>query len=157
MKNIIFLIAIILFSVSAYAHPGKTDYRGGHKCWKNCSEWELRYGEYHLHDKNWKPIRLDKQGNPVKIQSEPMPNPKPSKQTELLEPLEQTQVIVTTEEKIREVQKPDIKTINEYNYNMTIYEESILPFNVVLLLMLALLLLIALIFIRKKREKDEIQ
>ena len=39
---------------------GKTDYRGGHKCWKNCSEWELRYGEYHLHDKDWKPIRLDK-------------------------------------------------------------------------------------------------
>ncbi len=155
MKNIIFLIAIILFSVSAHAHPGKTDYRGGHKCWKNCSEWELRYGEYHLHDKNWKPIRLDKQGNPIKqIQPEPMPNPEPLKQNLSAEPTEQTQVIATTEEKICEVQKPDIKTINEHNYNMTIYEESILPFNIILLLILALLLLIALIYIRKKREKD---
>ena len=155
MKNIIFLIAIILFSVSAYAHPGKTDYRGGHKCRKNCSEWELRYGEYHLHDKNWKPIRLDKKGNPIKpIQSELMPDPKSPKQSLSSEPPEQTQVIAPTEEKIREVQKPDIKTINEHNYNMTIYEESILPFNIILLFILALLLLIALIFIRKKREKD---
>ena len=132
MKNIIFLIAIILFSVSAYAHPGKTDYRGGHKCWKNCSEWKLRYGEYHLHDKDWRPIRLDKKDNPIK----------------------QTQVIASTEQKNQEIKKPDIKTINEHNYNMTIYEESILPFNIILLLILALLLLIALIYIREKREKD---
>jgi|GEM_PF-2441313 len=155
MKNIIFLIAIILFSVSAYAHPGKTDYRGGHKCWKNCSEWKLRYGEYHLHDKDWRPIRLDKKDNPIKqTQPELRSNPEPLKQNLSVEPTEQTQVIASTEQKNQEIKKPDIKTINEHNYNMTIYEESILPFNIILLLILALLLLIALIYIRKKREKD---
>ena len=152
MRNIVSLIVILLFSVCAYAHPGKTDYRGGHKCWKNCSEWELRYGEYHLHDKDWKPIRLDKNGNPIKP-IHLMPEPESPKQSLSIEPAEQTQVVATTEEKIGEVQKPDIKTVNEHNYNMTIYEESILPFNIILLLILVLLLLIALIFIRKKREK----
>lgn len=52
-------LLIALSPVLAYAHPGKTDVRGGHKCWKGCRQWELYHGEYHLHDKDFRPIRLN--------------------------------------------------------------------------------------------------
>ncbi|WP_106767521.1 copper amine oxidase N-terminal domain-containing protein [Paenibacillus faecalis] len=52
-KRLVFsLIALILlFSTSSiYAHPGRTDSRGGHTCWTNCSKWGLEYGQYHYHN-----------------------------------------------------------------------------------------------------------
>jgi len=53
-----FLIAFtILFTSSAYAHPGKTDANGGHTCRTNCEKWGLKTGEYHYHDKNGNIIR----------------------------------------------------------------------------------------------------
>jgi len=147
MKNIISLMVIFLFSVCAYAHPGKTDHRGGHKCWKNCSEWELGYGEYHLHDKDWNPIRLERHGDPLTpLQSEPIPQPEP---VGSIQSPEQTHTVAAT----TDVKRPESKAINEYRYNTTVYEENILPFNAILLLILSLLLVIVLIFIRKKRDK----
>lgn len=57
--RLIISVIIALSPVLAFAHPGKTDVRGGHKCWKGCRQWELYHGEYHLHDKDFRPIRLN--------------------------------------------------------------------------------------------------
>ncbi|MEK6652163.1 MAG: YHYH domain-containing protein [Nitrospirota bacterium] len=155
MGKVVIFYIILLFPLCAYAHPGKTDYRGGHKCWKNCSEWELRYGEYHLHDKDWKPIRLDKKGLPIKtVQTEPMPSVKSPEQDVYTEHTEQTRTTSSAEERIHEVPKTDKKVITEYNRIVTVYEEGILPLNVIFLLMLVLALLIILICIRRKGKRD---
>lgn len=155
MKKIVIFSMFLLFSVGAYAHPGKTDYRGGHKCWKNCSEWELRYGEYHLHDKDWKPIRLDEKGVPIEaVQPYPAPASEFPKQGLPAEHTEQTKITSFTEERIHEVPKTDKKVINEYNRIVTFYEEGILPLNVISLLILVLALLIILICIRRKGKRD---
>ena len=144
-------------SFSAIAHPGKTDYRGGHKCWKNCGEWELSSGEYHLHDKDWKPIRFDQQGNVVKAeQAKGVPTPDKN---------------FLLEESAEKASEPDIgpvsvvqknsngkgaggQTVAEKNFALTVYEESILPFNTIMLLLLVFLMLLVLIFVRKRREKE---
>lgn len=34
----------------AFAHPGRTDSRGGHTCRTNCPKWGLEYEEYHYHN-----------------------------------------------------------------------------------------------------------
>ncbi len=149
------LVIFFLFSVSSYAHPGKTNKIGGHKCWKNCSEWELRYGEYHLHDKDWKPIKVDKKGNPVvQIRPESMQIRKNADQSEPEKPSEQTLETASSEQIDTEIKQPANPTINENSYSKTAYENDILPFNIILLLVLAVLLLILLIFIKKKRGKD---
>ncbi|TAN41092.1 MAG: hypothetical protein EPN22_16485 [Nitrospirae bacterium] len=67
MQILIFTLIFTLFSSYAWPHPGKVDLRGGHKCRKNCAERGLETGEYHLHDKNWNPVRLDKDGQPLII------------------------------------------------------------------------------------------
>jgi hypothetical protein len=141
----VFICSIFLFSAHAYGHPGKTDYRGGHKCWKNCSEWDLGYGEYHLHDEDWKPIRFERQGE--EIQPPKIPD------QEIPEPLEQTHVVATTTQD----QTPTIIEKKEVVVNapdIVVYEEGIIPFDAIFFLILAILLLIALIFIRKKRERN---
>ena len=43
--------SVIGSSISAYAHPGRTDANGGHTCRTNCEKWGLQYGEYHYHNK----------------------------------------------------------------------------------------------------------
>jgi len=155
MKKVVIFYIILLFPLCAYAHPGKTDYRGGHKCWKNCSEWELRYGEYHLHDKDWKPIRLDKKGIPIgPLQPDPMPAPESPKQGLSAEHSEQPKMTSFTGERIHVAPETDKKVITEYNRIVTVYEEGILPLNVIFLLILVLALLIILICIRKKRERN---
>lgn len=138
------LAFVFLITVCAYAHPGKTDYHGGHKCWKGCGEWGLEHEEYHLHDKDWKPIRLDRNGKPA-IKHDDI------KVATGQEPAVQNQIAGTTSDKINGTPKVDIKRINIFDRNTIIYEESILSFNVILLLLLALLLLTVLIFIRKRK------
>lgn len=155
MKKAVIFFIILLFPLCAYAHPGKTDYRGGHKCWKNCSEWELRYGEYHLHDKDWKPIRLDEKGVPIEaLQPYQVPAPESLKQGLSVEHYEQPKMTSFTEERIHGAPETDKKVINEYNRVVTVYEEGILPLNVIFLLLLALALLIILICIREKRKRN---
>jgi len=51
MKKL-FLLIVIIFILpynSAYAHPGRTDSKGGHVCKTNCEKWGLKIGEYHIH------------------------------------------------------------------------------------------------------------
>lgn len=66
MKKLLIFILLVIFSSIAHSHPGKTDKSGGHKCWKDCYEWDLDYGEYHLHDKDFRPIRLGRETSPEK-------------------------------------------------------------------------------------------
>jgi hypothetical protein len=65
VRGFLVIIFVILCPAVVLSHPGKTDKRGGHRCWKGCSEWQLGYGEYHLHDKDFMPIRLKKIRNTV--------------------------------------------------------------------------------------------
>jgi hypothetical protein len=72
-------LAAISLSGFADAHPGKTDYRNGHKCLKNCWKWNLEFREYHLHDKDWNPIRISR--------GDPAPEPAPER-NDLTPPVE---------------------------------------------------------------------
>jgi hypothetical protein len=143
MKTVLSLIFMFLLPFSSIAHPGKTDYRGGHKCWKNCGQWELRRGEYHLHDKDWNPIRLDHKGNAVEAEK-PEGVPTPEKRFLLEEPASAAQ---------ENSGIPDKHVIVEKHQTLTVYEESVLPLNTIMLLLLAFFMLIILIFVRKRREK----
>ena len=153
MKTVLSLIFILLLPFSAIAHPGKTDYRGGHKCWKNCGEWELRRGEYHLHDKDWNPIRFDQKGNVVEAeQSEGVPTP--DKRFLLEESAEKASEPASGVQENSGSKMPDQHVVVEKNQTLTVYEESVLPFKTILLILLALLMLVVLIFVRRKREKE---
>ena len=113
MKNGLVLAIILFFSLSADAHPGKTDRQGGHKCWKNCGEWELNYEEYHLHDEDWKPLRLDTKGNPLHpVRPEGTDTEGPEKQLDPSKPVEETKTTVPKheEEQKREGKKPLLST-----------------------------------------------
>lgn len=51
---IIAILCVLAFvlsfgSVVTFAHPGRTDSVGCHRCRTNCSSWGLSYGEYHCH------------------------------------------------------------------------------------------------------------
>jgi len=146
MKVVLSMIFIFLLPFSTNAHPGKTDYRGGHKCWKNCGDWELRSGEYHLHDQDWNPIRLDHKGNAVEAEK-PEGVPTPEKRFLLEEPASAAQ-------ESNGLKMPAQHVIVEKNQTLTVYEESVLPLNTILLLLLAFFMLIVLIFVRKRREKE---
>ena len=52
------LLLVLVIALPASAHPGKTDRYGGHKCHKECAEWDLYYAEYHLHDKDGRPVKV---------------------------------------------------------------------------------------------------
>jgi len=54
------VLLVLCGAILADAHPGKTDRYGGHKCYKECAEWDLYYAEYHLHDKNGRPVNVAK-------------------------------------------------------------------------------------------------
>ena len=58
MKALFPIVLLFFIASSTHAHPGKTDRYGGHKCYKECAEWDLYYAEYHLHDKNGRPVKV---------------------------------------------------------------------------------------------------
>ena len=66
-----FFLAIVI-AFPAYGHPGKTDRDGGHKCYKECAEWNLYYAEYHLHDKDGKAVKVARK-KPVRPKPEAAP------------------------------------------------------------------------------------
>ncbi len=144
MRKIILLAAFFLLTGKGFAHPGKTDYHGGHKCWKGCNEWKLGYGEYHLHDEDWMPIKVSKEYRQVKPSK---PEQVSGQEIAIQEKTEDTARDIPT------VEKPAGKIPDEQNQEISVYEENILPFNMILLV-IVLLLLICLMFLRKKREKD---
>ena len=144
MKTVLFLICLFLMPFSSSAHPGKRDRRGGHKCWKNCGGRELVRGEYHLHDKDWNHIRLDRKGHVVEVEK-PAGVPIPDKRFLL-------------EETAQKASKPDKGPASEAQENsgaktpavivekhrtLTVYAESFLPLNTIMLFLLAFLCLLS--------------
>ncbi len=71
MKIILVFILLLLCPSIVLSHPGKTDKRGGHRCLRDCSEWQLDYGEYHFHDKDFMPIRPAKTRNTEAVAEPP--------------------------------------------------------------------------------------
>lgn len=72
MKVYFALLIAAVIALPAFAHPGKTDRDGGHKCYKECAEWNLYYAEYHLHDKDGKPVKVARK-KPVRSKPEAAP------------------------------------------------------------------------------------
>lgn len=58
MKGLVLIMLACLAPLTALSHPGKTDGYGGHQCLKGCEDWGLFFKEYHLHDKDGKPVRV---------------------------------------------------------------------------------------------------
>jgi hypothetical protein len=151
MTKTICVALLLLMSGPVLAHPGKTDRQGGHKCWKNCEEWELFFSEYHLHDKEGNPIRLNATGNPVP----PLPSQEPPPPVEVQTP-SAPPVLVPRADAAPEERTPGQENVPaaERPYRAMITEEPMLPFQSILLMALVVLLLLALVFLRKKRDRD---
>ena len=111
------------------------------------------FSEYHLHDKDGNPVRLDAKGNPVDpFPSGETPAP-PEVQSSPAMLMQQTPAAVAREEE-KTGRERENRTVIEQNYSVMIPEESILPFQSILLIALAVLLLVTLVFIRRKRDRD---
>ena len=127
MKRCFLILIICLCPGSLFAHPGKTDLYGGHKCLKSCEVWGLFYEEYHLHDKDWKPIRISKKKaagkgpgvSPIVQENEPTSELK-------------SEVVTTT------------------RYITVIHEENIFSTNPLLFVLLLLLLLLLILRVNRK-------
>ncbi|MDA8214594.1 MAG: YHYH domain-containing protein [Nitrospiraceae bacterium] len=147
IKILLFFI-LIIYPLTASSHPGGTDSRGGHKCWKNCSDWGLEKGEYHLHDNDWKPIRLDKDGKPL-INSNPgILEPQESN------PSEYSKSTKTTGEQTNtDTESTKEKSIIINRHFTTNQEGGSLLLNPLLLVLLIVLLILLLAIIYKKRQK----
>ena len=148
MRKVLFIILILIGTLPAVclSHPGKTDRQGGHKCWKDCGEWELAYGEYHLHDKEYKPIRVDRPFGPAAPSDQNEPEPPSSS------------VTVTPKEPNIEADRPPAAkkaiTPSTQETPAVVREENLFPVDPLLLLLAALLLLLLLAVLLAVRGRD---
>jgi len=136
MKKMIVLASVFVLAATALAHPGKTDRFGGHKCLKDCEEWGLYYSEYHLHDKDGKPIRVSRKKNAIPMQEQ---NEKSS--------------ATATAPTVIDAPRTE-QTVTEYRYVTVAQEESALSLNPLLLMLLVLLLLWLILRLNRKTERD---
>ncbi len=60
---VISVAAVLIMSVSAFAHPGRTDANGGHTI--NADGWGYAVGTYHYHDRYGNIIPADKESGKV--------------------------------------------------------------------------------------------
>ena len=127
MQRILLILALVLIPAAAFGHPGKTDYYGGHHCLKGCAEWGLYTGEYHLHDKDGKPIRVKQRKKRVAAMKE-------GREAQTIPPV--TRMIVT------------------YSRAGTVLIEKPIPINPYLFALLVLLIL--LLIVRMNRRRDEV-
>lgn len=147
VANFLLFFTLVLYPPMASSHPGKTDSRNGHKCWKNCAEWGLERGEYHLHDKNWKPVRLDKNGTPL-VNSSPQP---PELQASM--PYEDTKPQVTIDTIGNgQTDNENKGGVTETDRTSVAPEGNRLPFNLLLIILLIVFLILLLLLIRKKQK-----
>jgi competence protein ComEC len=132
MKKLMVLALAVFLPLMAEGHPGKTDRSGGHKCLKGCEEWGLFYKEYHLHDKDGKPIRIGRK------------NPKDPKNPVALESAATPTVVASPD-------GPRTDTAVVHRYVTTVYEENIIASNPLVWVLLFLLLL--LLVLRRNRAE----
>ena len=134
MKRALIVIFILcLLPASSYGHPGKTDRHGGHKCLKGCEDWGLYYEEYHLHDKEGKPIRISKK---KKVKT-----------------LETAGLESSATKTVVQVDKAKTEIAASYLYIAKITEENVFLSNPLLFILLILLLLLLLLITNRKKEK----
>ena len=133
MKKLMILALAVFLPLMAHGHPGKTDRSGGHKCITGCEEWGLFYKEYHLHDKDGKPVRVGRKN----IQS-------PEDLTAVPES-GATETVVAAPVGPR----TDVAVVNRYV--TTVYEENIISSNPLVWVLLFLLLL--LLILRRNRTE----
>jgi hypothetical protein len=137
MKSVIIIFLICIQPVISYAHPGKTDRYGGHKCLRGCEEWGLLYQEYHLHDKDGRPIRV-----------------KLNKTVEESGTGAMVEQVSKPTETVVQVDKPKIEVVTTTRYITNVYEEDLFlsnPYHIILLILLLLLLILRLTQKRKER------
>jgi hypothetical protein len=144
--RLFFLLLFLLYSSITFAHPGKTDYRDGHTCLKNCDEWDLDYDEYHLHDKERNAIRLGDRkkpaGQPVQM-NEPAP-------VQAAHPPASTPV-PAAEQGVKE--RPVTQVVRQ-EYIMPVQEAWVFSWSDVLLAVIAGLLFLILISLRRKKARE---
>ncbi|HAK88994.1 MAG: hypothetical protein A2077_05880 [Nitrospirae bacterium GWC2_46_6] len=143
---VVVIIAIILYPAAVLSHPGGTDRHGGHKCRKDCADWHLDAGEYHLHDENGNPIRLGKQETgDIPQQTEPAGE-------RTLAPAGTT-----------EIEKPETsagingqipQNAQEIKYDSIQRSDTLIAFPNLLLLLMLIALLLLLIILKRKKEKQ---
>lgn len=138
-------IFLILAATAAFAHPGKTDYQDGHKCLKNCEDWEMNYDEYHLHDK-------DRNALSMKGRNKPPGKPAP-KQGFKPEPLKQEGAAVSEPES-PQPKSEESRTITYVyqRYSLPVEEGFRFALYEGLLLGVAGVLLFVLLFLRIKER-----
>lgn len=140
---------LIVASSTAFAHPGKTDYQDGHKCLKNCEDWDLYYDEYHLHDKDRNAIRMEGRQKSLKAPAT----------TKKYSPKRLQQKVPAP---VLSSPEPQTEAIAKRASNMTVTHGDILPvedgsllqFSDFLLFGIAVLLLLVLVLLRRKRERS---
>jgi hypothetical protein len=134
MRRSLTIFILCILPSAGYSHPGKTDLYGGHKCFKGCENWGLLYAEYHLHDKDGKPIRVAKKKAPRKL-------PVTRKAVD--------EVTLVTQEPMPEtVAKPAPTSVSKA---AVIPQREGFTLNPLLLILLALLLLLLLVRMRRRR------
>ena len=133
MKKMMILALAVFLPLMAEGHPGKTDRAGGHRCLKGCEEWGLFYKEYHLHDKDGKPVRIGR-----KIANGPR-NPVAALESGATPTVAAAPVAPMTD------------TAVVHRYVTTVYEENIVSSNPLVLVLLFLLLL--LLVLRRNRAE----
>jgi hypothetical protein len=136
MKRLLIIAALCVIPAVTFSHPGKTDWRGGHKCIKGCEDWGLFYAEYHLHDKAGRPIRISKKKIVPKY----------------LGPAALRTAV--TETAVPEPAAPKTETVTVYRYVTNVYEENVFSPNPLLWALLVLLLLLLILRMNRKREES---
>lgn len=131
MKKCILYVLFCLLPVVAMAHPGKTDRYGGHKCIKGCEEWKLYFNEYHLHDKDGKPIRV--------AQSRKKPKAKPVADLATIDTLTAQPISIPV--------RTEVITVTR---TVTVREENLLV-NPLFFFLLVLLILLLIVRMSRKR------
>ncbi len=134
MKTLITLVLSLLLPLGASAHPGKTNRCGGHVCLKECEEWNLFYKEYHLHDKDGKPVRVVKNKH---VKREPVIAEMTTGPTE-------TALLVNPATSTTATSVPRVASV---------VAESLFPFNMLLIVLAALLVLLLVIRMNRRREE----
>ncbi len=134
MRQTVLLLTLLAFLIpfDTPAHPGMTDRYDGHKCFKKCEDWNILYGEYHLHDKDRKPIRVAKK-----------PKPARHKKTE------------TNEETVEAAVPPQTVPAPEVRQVVIVREKVVSLFDPLLLLLLLLLFLWLILRLNRRREETE--
>lgn len=147
--RLFFVISVlIVISSAASGHPGKTDYQDGHKCLKNCEDWDMNYGEYHLHDRDRNAIRTEGRKKPLR---EPAPlmksEPEPSKEEVAAVPVPLSPGPQTGERR---------KTVPvDQGLSMPVEAGFVLTFYDFMLLSVAGLLFLVMLFLRKKERTNK--